>query len=100
MSALNATNRGFHGFERDLKKRVCLISLGCPKNLVDAELMLGALKQDGFGFTSQPEEAEVIVGTPVGFVADSKERIHRTDLRGGSPQKRPGVVRSWSPRAA
>src|SRR5262249_45067836 len=53
-------------------KKLCLISLGCPKNLVDSELMLGFLKQDGFGFTSRPEEAEVIVVNTCGFVEDSK----------------------------
>ncbi|HKX13004.1 MAG TPA: radical SAM protein, partial [bacterium] len=53
-------------------KKVCLISLGCPKNLVDAELMLGGLKADGFAFTAKPEEAEVIVVNTCGFVEDSK----------------------------
>lgn len=53
-------------------KKVCLISLGCPKNLVDAELMLGGLKKDGFTFTARPEEAEVIVVNTCGFVEDSK----------------------------
>ena len=56
-----------------LDKKVCLISLGCPKNLVDAELMLGGLKQDGFSFTPHPEQAEVIVVNTCGFVADSKK---------------------------
>ncbi len=54
-------------------KKVCLISLGCPKNLVDAELMLGGLKQDGFSLTAEPAEAEVIVVNTCGFVADSKK---------------------------
>lgn len=59
--------------EAKSEKKVCLISLGCPKNLVDAEMMLGGLKRDGFAFTSQPEEAEVIVVNTCGFVADSKK---------------------------
>jgi ribosomal protein S12 methylthiotransferase len=54
-------------------KKVCLISLGCPKNLVDAEMMLGFLKKDGFDFTVKPEEAEVIVVNTCGFVEDSKK---------------------------
>ena len=53
-------------------KKICLISLGCPKNLVDAEMMLGFLKKDGFDFTSRPEEGEVIVVNTCGFVEDSK----------------------------
>lgn len=55
-----------------LSKKICLISLGCPKNLVDAEMMLGFLKKDGFGFTSRPEEGDVIVVNTCGFVQDSK----------------------------
>ncbi len=53
-------------------KKICLVSLGCPKNLVDAEMMLGFLKQDGFELTVQAEEAEVLVVNTCGFVEDSK----------------------------
>jgi len=59
--------------ESESPKKVCLISLGCPKNLVDAELMLGGLKKDGFSLTVEPQEAEVIVVNTCGFVADSKK---------------------------
>lgn len=55
------------------EKKICLISLGCPKNLVDAEMMLGFLKKDGFGFTAYPEEGDVIVVNTCGFVEDSKK---------------------------
>src|SRR4029450_11992825 len=54
-------------------KKVCLVSLGCPKNLVDAEMMLGFLKKDGFEFTTAPEEGDVIVVNTCGFVEDSKK---------------------------
>ncbi len=54
------------------QKKICLISLGCPKNLVDAEMMLGFLKKDGFGFTSRPNEGDVIVVNTCGFIEDSK----------------------------
>ncbi len=54
-------------------KKVCLISLGCPKNLVDAEIMLGFLKKDGFEFSRVPEESDVIVVNTCGFVEDSKK---------------------------
>jgi ribosomal protein S12 methylthiotransferase len=52
--------------------KICLISLGCPKNLVDAEMMLGFLKKDGFDLTTRPEEGEVIVVNTCGFVEASK----------------------------
>ncbi|HCU23823.1 MAG TPA: 30S ribosomal protein S12 methylthiotransferase RimO [Deltaproteobacteria bacterium] len=57
---------------KNADKKVCLISLGCPKNLVSAELMLGSLKQEGFLFTTTPEEAEVIVVNTCGFIEASK----------------------------
>ncbi len=59
--------------QTEKSKKVCLVSLGCPKNLVDAELMLGFLKKDGFSFTVRPEEAEVVVVNTCGFVEDSKK---------------------------
>ena len=53
-------------------KKICLVSLGCPKNLVDAEMMLGFLQKDGFQFSTKPEESDVIVVNTCGFVEDSK----------------------------
>ena len=41
-------------------KLLC-ISLGCDKNLVDAERMLGSLSQDGYTFTDDEQEADVIL---------------------------------------
>ena len=59
-------------------KKVCMVSLGCPKNLVDSEMMLGFLKRDGFELTVQPEEAEVLVVNTCSFIEDSKvESIDR-----------------------
>lgn len=54
------------------KKRVCLVSLGCAKNLVDSEMMLGFLKKDGFGFSTDPAESEVIVVNTCGFLEASR----------------------------
>ncbi|MBF0491195.1 MAG: 30S ribosomal protein S12 methylthiotransferase RimO [Deltaproteobacteria bacterium] len=53
-------------------KIISLISLGCPKNLVDAEMMLGFLKQEGFSFSANPQEADVVIVNTCGFVEDSK----------------------------
>src|SRR5262249_5704651 len=56
--------------------KVCLVSLGCAKNLVDAEMMLGFLKKDGFDFSTDPSESEVIVVNTCGFLeASRKESI-------------------------
>ncbi len=54
-------------------KTISLISLGCPKNLVDAEMMLGFLKKDGFSFSANPQEAQVVIVNTCGFVEDSKK---------------------------
>ncbi len=56
----------------DSSPQVCLVSLGCSKNLVDSEMMLGFLKNDGFRFTREPSEAEVIVVNTCGFLEASK----------------------------
>ncbi len=59
--------------EINAPKKICLISLGCPKNLVDAEMMLGILAKDGFAFSTNPAESDVIVVNTCGFVEDSKK---------------------------
>lgn len=56
-----------------LKQKICLVSLGCPKNLVDSELMLGMLREAGAEFVADKAEAEVIVVNTCGFIGDAKE---------------------------
>lgn len=59
-------------------KKVCLVSLGCAKNLVDSEMMLGFLRKDGFDLSTEPRESEVIVVNTCGFLeASSRESIDR-----------------------
>src|SRR5262249_17612358 len=56
--------------------KVGFISLGCPKNLVDSEVMLGALNRHGYSITSQKRDADVIVVNTCGFIdAAKKESI-------------------------
>jgi ribosomal protein S12 methylthiotransferase len=54
-------------------KKVGFISLGCPKNLVDSEVMMGQLKQNGYQITSDAREADTIVVNTCGFIADAKK---------------------------
>ncbi len=61
-------------------KSVSLISLGCPKNLVDSEVMLGILKKDGYAYSPNPEEAELIVVNTCGFIGPSQEESIDTIL--------------------
>jgi ribosomal protein S12 methylthiotransferase len=53
--------------------KVALISLGCAKNLVDSEVMLGCLSQSGYTFVSQPEEADIIIVNTCGFIQPAKQ---------------------------
>jgi len=53
--------------------KVGLISLGCAKNAVDAELMLGLLKKAGFGFTSNHQQADIILINTCAFVEEARE---------------------------
>ena len=55
-----------------MKKKVCLVSLGCPKNLVDAEMMLGQYKKDGFEISTDPAISDVIVVNTCGFIEEAK----------------------------
>lgn len=54
-------------------KKVHFVSLGCPKNLVDSEIMLGHLLREGYQVTDSPEEAETIVVNTCGFIEDAKK---------------------------
>ncbi|MBI4714861.1 MAG: 30S ribosomal protein S12 methylthiotransferase RimO [Nitrospirae bacterium] len=54
-------------------KKLSFINLGCPKNQVDSEIMLGLLREEGFELTSRDEEAEVVVVNTCGFIDAAKE---------------------------
>ena len=53
-------------------KKVCLVSLGCAKNLVDSEIILGFLKKDGFELSVDPASSDVIVINTCGFLEASR----------------------------
>ncbi|WP_374076403.1 30S ribosomal protein S12 methylthiotransferase RimO [Bdellovibrio bacteriovorus] len=59
-------------------KKVHFISLGCPKNLVDSEIMAGTLMKDGYQVVGEAEEADTVIVNTCGFIEDSKkESIQR-----------------------
>ena len=59
---------------RELRKpKIGIISLGCAKNLVDAEVMLGSVLQHGMEITSRPENADVLVINTCAFIDSAKE---------------------------
>ncbi len=62
-------------------KRVGMISLGCPKNLVDAEIMLGQLREkDEVAITSNLDEADVVIVNTCGFIDAAKQESIDTIL--------------------
>jgi ribosomal protein S12 methylthiotransferase len=54
-------------------KKVHFVSLGCPKNLVDSEIMLGHLLKNGYEVTEDSEQAETVVVNTCGFIDDAKK---------------------------
>lgn len=53
-------------------KKIALISLGCAKNLVDSEVMLGYLADNGYPFARLPENADIIIINTCGFIQPAK----------------------------
>src|SRR5215510_4154187 len=65
--------------EKQLPK-VGFVSLGCPKNLVDSEVMLGTLARQGYAITPRKEEADIIVVNTCGFIDSAKQESIDTIL--------------------
>jgi ribosomal protein S12 methylthiotransferase len=60
--------------------KVGFVSLGCPKNLVDSEVMLGTLARQGYSITPRKEDADVIVVNTCGFIDTAKKESIDTIL--------------------
>jgi ribosomal protein S12 methylthiotransferase len=57
-------------------KKLYMVSLGCSKNLVDSEVMLGLLEKDGYRVTEKPEDADLLLVNTCGFIGSAvKEAI-------------------------
>lgn len=63
-----------------MKKKILFVSLGCDKNLVDSEMMLGLLAKGGYAFTDDEREADVVVVNTCCFINDAKEESINTIL--------------------
>lgn len=69
-------------------EKVHLLSLGCPKNLADSELMLGALAGAGFEMTLNPEDAQVLVVNTCAFIESAKKESLDAILEAAEVKKR------------
>ncbi len=82
MPARSATAKGAY----------CLISLGCPKNLIDSERMLGLLHLQGYEMAAQPEGADFVIINTCGFLKCAREESLET-IREMGRLKQQGLLR-------
>ena len=61
--------------------QILFVSLGCDKNLVDSEMMLGQLAQHGYTFTDEEEKADIVIVNSCCFIGDAKEESINTILQ-------------------
>ncbi len=72
-----------------MKRKVALITLGCPKNLVDSETMLGLLQDKGWEVIVEPSEADAIIVNTCSFIGDAREEsiasvLEAAEIKGDS----------------
>ncbi len=65
----------------ETRPRIGFVSLGCPKNLVDSEVMMGLLNQAGAEMTSSPETADILVVNTCSFIDKAKQESIDTILQ-------------------
>ena len=63
-----------------MKKKVGIISLGCPKNLIDSEIMLGQLMESGFEIINEEDKAEILIVNTCAFIESAKKEAIDTIL--------------------
>ncbi len=73
--------------------KILFVSLGCDKNLVDSEVMLGLLRQEGYTFTDNEIEAEIIIINSCCFIQDAKEESINTIIQ-MAEMKKTGVCKA------
>ena len=87
--AVRAAKADVHG----QGKKVHFVSLGCPKNLVDSEIMLGHLLKEGYSVAESSGEADTVIVNTCGFVEDAKKEsiskiLEMSDLKSAGQIKR------------
>jgi ribosomal protein S12 methylthiotransferase len=74
-------NLSFLAIMESMKETVCIVSLGCAKNLVDSEVMLGLLSKAGYRLSTDPSEAETIIVNTCSFIQDATKEAIDTILQ-------------------
>ena len=83
----------FPNWARLTMKKVGFVSLGCPKNLVDSEVMMGQLADAGYQITNNADEADTLVVNTCGFIESAKQEsidaiLDATSLKAEGKAKR------------
>src|SRR6185436_20314373 len=65
------------------KTTLGFVNLGCTKNQVDAEIMLGTLAANGFELSADPNKAEVVIINTCGFIEEAKQESINTIIEHG-----------------
>ncbi|MBQ4086104.1 MAG: 30S ribosomal protein S12 methylthiotransferase RimO, partial [Clostridia bacterium] len=63
-----------------MPKTIGMVSLGCAKNRVDSENMLGIFRKAGYQIVNRPDKADLVVITTCGFIESAKEEAISTIL--------------------
>jgi ribosomal protein S12 methylthiotransferase len=79
--------------ESSKENKVHFISLGCPKNLVDTEIMVGTLMKDGYSIVGDEESADTVIINTCGFIEDSKRESIQKILEMGELKKQGKIKR-------
>ena len=74
-----------------MNKKISLVSLGCAKNLVDSEILVGGLKKEKFEMISNPEESDIVIINTCGFLNTAREESVNTILECGNLKKTSNV---------
>ena len=69
------------------QSKVCMISLGCAKNLVDSEILIGGLKQESYEIVQKSDDADILIVNTCGFLDSAREESVDVILDAGALRK-------------
>jgi ribosomal protein S12 methylthiotransferase len=69
------------------ENRVCMISLGCAKNLVDSEILIGGLRHENYEIVQKSDDADILIVNTCGFLDTAREESVDVILEAGELRK-------------
>ena len=67
--------------------KVCMITLGCAKNLVDSEILVGGLKKENYEMVEKSDTADILIINTCGFLESAREESVDVILQAGELRK-------------